>query len=323
MKHQVLKYSTVIDSEQRITYPSLMVKISKIHSMTGFSRSAGNGEKFSWYWEAKSVNGKGLDVRCRLPQGIDGLDLQIREKVGKVFSRGNVNLHLSIKENGARPTYRINRDFLNELVKLAKEIHEESNNSSVFSLDSLLSVKGVIEPAEDEIDDVEIQERNNMILADLEIALTELSSARQIEGARIYDVLKVQLTEIEALSERAESIAQSQPKLIRERLKHQIDELLGMSPALPEERIGQEVALLITKADIREELDRLRAHLLALQQLLNDGGVIGRKLDFLCQELNREVNTLCSKAHNLELANLGLELKAVIEQFREQVQNIE
>ena len=165
--------------------------------------------------------------------------------------------------------------------------------------------------------------KTRVILADLETALTELSSARQIEGARIYDVLKVQLTEIEALSERAESIAQSQPKLIRERLKHQIDELLDMSPALPEERIGQEVALLITKADIREELDRLRAHLLALQQLLNDGGVIGRKLDFLCQELNREVNTLCSKAHNLELSNLGLELKAVIEQFREQVQNVE
>lgn len=315
--------ATVIDSAQQITYPLAMSKTPKIFSMTGFSRSVGGYGKYNWNWEAKSVNGKGLDIRCRLPQGLDEFDLKARKMAGNLFSRGNIGLHLSIKENGSPSRYRVNRELLDELVKTAKELFKDKDGFEALRLDGLLAVRGVIELVEEEANEREIQERNELIMVDLEKALTELSLARQAEGARIARVLKTQLAEIGALSQRAKSIANSQPVAIRERLSQQLEELQDANPTLPEERIAQEVALLITKTDVREELDRLEAHLQAAHQLFDEGGVIGRKFDFLCQEFNREANTICSKAHILELSNVGLELKAVIEQFREQVQNIE
>ena len=300
-----------------------MSKKQKICSMTGFSRSAGSYGKYSWNWEARSVNGKGLDIRCRLPQGLEELELKVREMVGKIFNRGNIGLHLSIKESGAPSRFRVNRELLDELVETAEELLKDKECFEALRLDGLLAVKGVIEPIEEETDEGEIQERNQFMLADLERTLIELSLARQEEGKRISKVLKAQLAKIGALSGRAEKIAQSQPMAILERLNEKIDEIRQETPILPEERIAQEVVVLIAKTDVREELDRLGAHHEAAHQLFEEGGVIGRKLDFLCQEFNREANTMCSKAHILELSNVGLELKAVIEQFREQVQNIE
>ena len=295
----------------------------EIFSMTGFGRSAGSFGKFSWNWETKSVNGKGLDIKCRLPHGLEDLSLKVRELAGKKFSRGNINLTLSIKENGNQTSYKVNRELLDELIKTAREMFEGTDIFGPLSPDSFLAVKGVIEPVEEEPDVDVIQERDNLIIADLEKALSELSLARKVEGTNISQTLELQLSEIEALIKRAGRNSESQPQAIREQLKQQIEILLDVTPALPEERITQEAVMLMIKVDVREELDRLRAHTSTARKLLIDGKVIGRKLDFLCQELNREVNTLCSKANNIELSNIGLDLKAVIEQFREQVQNIE
>jgi len=318
-----LSFARVVDLKKRITYPLKMSTMPKIFSMTGFGRSAGSFGKFSWNWETKSVNGKGLDIKCRLPHGLEILDLKARKIAGQKFSRGNINLTLSIKENGNQPSYRVNRELLDELIKTAREMFEGTDSFGPLRPDSFLAVKGVIEPVEEEPDVDVIQERDNLIIADLEKALSELSLARKVEGTNISQTLELQLAEIQALIERAGRNSESQPQAIREQLKQQMEILLDATPALPEERITQEAVMLMIKVDVREELDRLRAHTSTARKLLIDGRVIGRKLDFLCQELNREVNTLCSKANNIELSNIGLDLKALIEQFREQVQNIE
>jgi len=300
-----------------------MVKNSTINSMTGFARASGETGTFTWTWEVKSVNGKGLDIRCRLPQGMDELEAHVRGKAGRTFARGNVSLHLTIKESGGSARYQVNRDLLDQLVNIAGELGGKTPGWEAPRLDGLLSVKGVIEPLEEEASDQEVAARNAEIAKSLDQALKELSTARSEEGGRIAGALSGQMAEISALKDKAESVAEVQPDAIKENISSQVRELLESQPALPEERLAQEAALLITKGDVREELDRLGSHLEAADKLLSDGGVIGRKLDFLCQELNREANTICSKAQDIELSNIGLELKAVIEQFREQVQNIE
>jgi uncharacterized protein (TIGR00255 family) len=293
------------------------------NSMTGFARASGQDEKFSWHWEAKSVNGKGLDLRCRLPQGMEGLEPQVRKRVSDLFSRGNFSLHLATHDTGSGSQFQINRTFLDELIETAREIKKANDNIEPIRLESLLSVKGVIDVAPDIEDEAEIEARQKAILNDLNSTLTGLAEVRADEGRKIKEVLTGLLEKIGDLSQQAESTAEMQPDRIKAKLADQVSELLSALPALPEERLAQEAAVLMTKADVREELDRLTAHREAAEQLLTDGGVIGRRLDFLCQELNREANTLCSKAAEIELSNIGLELKATIEQLREQVQNIE
>lgn len=300
-----------------------MANNSKTNSMTGFARGSGQDTKISWNWEAKSVNGKGLDVRCRLPQGMEHLEPLVRNKVTGRFSRGNFSLQLAIRENGNESQFRVNRALLDDLVKTAREIQDTTDEIETLRLDGLLAVKGVIETVQDEDDEDAKQARQKLVLDDLDGVLAELAAVRGEEGARIEEFLTSQLDLISGLTSAAEKSAEMQPEKIKDKLKRQIDELMTATPALPEERLAQEAALLMTKADVREELDRLKAHLEAVRQLLDEGGAVGRRLDFLCQEFNREANTLCSKAAELELSNIGLELKAVIEQFREQVQNIE
>ena len=300
-----------------------MVRKPEISSMTGFARSSGTNGVQTWNWEAKSVNGKGLDIRCRLPQGMDELDLSARGRASKTFTRGTITLHLSINDASSSPKYQVNRELLDQLVELAGDLSVTTKGWGAPRLDGLFAVKGVIEPLEEEFDDADIAARNFEIDRSLEDLLTSLRDARLEEGSRISTTLSEHLKKISSLTERAESVAAAQPAAIKEKIVGQMAELLEAVPALTEERLAQEAALLVSKADIREELDRLGSHLAAAAALLSKGGVVGRKLDFLCQEFNRETNTICSKAQDIELSNIGLELKAVIVQFREQVQNIE
>lgn len=291
-----------------------------VASMTGFARVDGHGDGVSWTFEAKSVNGRNLDLRCRLPAGFDAIEAAARADIPKKLARGSVNLTLTVTRAATVGQMRINRDLLAQVLELAREI--EGAGAAAPRLDALLAVRGIIEPVEgDQADDRE--EVEAAIRADLVRLIDALAVARVGEGARLADVLTGQLAEIEGLVTAASGTAAAQPAALRDKLRAQVQALLDTAPALPEERLAQEAALLIAKADVREELDRLRAHIQAARDLLAEGGAIGRRFDFLCQEFNREANTLCSKSADVELTRIGLSLKATIEQLREQVQNIE
>lgn len=293
-----------------------------IASMTGFARVDGNGDGASWTLEIKSVNGRTFDLRCRFPSGFDAVEAAARAELPKRLARGNVNLTLNVARAAAVTGVRLNRELLTRVLELAREI--ETAGAERPRIDALLSVRGVIETEERTEDDPETRERiEAAVRADLDRLVGELVFARVAEGARLVEVLSGQLSEIEELVAAAGRTAAAQPALLKERLRAQVRALLDAVPALPEERLAQEAAILITKADVREELDRLTAHVKAARDLLAEGGAIGRRFDFLCQEFNREANTLCSKSADTDLTRIGLALKAVIEQLREQVQNIE
>lgn len=294
-----------------------------ISSMTGFARSDGRNDKRSWAWEVKSVNAKGLDVRCRVPAGFERLEQPARERVKALFRRGNVTLALSVSTSQGEAGYRVNQAVLGEMLATLPEIMKQVPDAGTPSADGLLSLKGVIEPVEDDQSDDDREALDGEILTGLDAALEELAAMRGDEGAKLSSVLNERLDDIGRLCGEAEKLAAAQPQAIHEKLKAQVQELLDEVPSLSEERLAQEAALLASKADLREELDRLKAHLEAAQGLMRADGGVGRKLDFLCQEFNREANTLCSKSQDVELTRIGLDLKATIEQFREQVQNIE
>lgn len=288
--------------------------------MTGFARVDGHADGYSWTFEAKSVNGRNLDIRCRQPAGFDTLEAAARAEIPKRLARGSVNVNLTVNRSQAVAQLRINRELLAQVLELAREI--EGAGAAPPRLDSLLSVRGIIEPVEE--DEGEARERVEAALkADLGRLIGQLAAARLSEGARLVTVLNGHLDEIERLVAAASGCASTQPEALRDRLRAQVAALLDAAPALPEERLAQEAAILIAKADVREELDRLRAHIQAARDMLTEGGAIGRRFDFLCQEFNREANTLCSKSSDVELTRIGLSLKASIEQLREQVQNIE
>ncbi len=294
-----------------------------ISSMTGFAVARGQRDTCAWTWEVKSVNGKGRDIRCRLPSGFDGLEIPSRERAARCLRRGNILLQLTITRASGSGTYRLNRAMLDQVLSLLAEVRERVPDAAPPSADGLLALHGVIEAADDEMSEQDRKDLEEALLAGLDGALESLAAARAEEGARLAAVLGGQLDAIAGLCREIEGLAAAQPATIRERLASQVAELLAAVPALPEERLAQEAALLMTKADVREEVDRLEAHLEAARTLMAADEPIGRRLDFLCQELNREANTLCSKSADVALSRLGLELKAVVEQFREQVQNIE
>ena len=288
--------------------------------MTGFARTEGDESGISWTWELKSVNGKSLDLRLRLAQGFDVLEPQLRAMLAQRFRRGNFSAALSVTRT-APPAVRVNRDALAQLVSLMNELAGELD-AAPPRLDGLLALRGVVETIEDD-DETVIEQWRAAVLAGWETVLARLAAARSEEGARLALLLRDQIEETAALVGAAQHCAAAQPEAIRERLKAMLDSLADLVPGVPEERIAQEAALLVARADVREELGRLRAHLEQAQDLLHQGEAVGRRLDFLCQELNREANTLCSKSADIELTRIGLSLKAVIEQFREQIQNIE
>jgi uncharacterized protein (TIGR00255 family) len=292
-----------------------------VTSMTVFARADGAAPRVQWVVEARSVNGKGRDLRCRLPQGLDGLEPAIRAAVEARITRGNVNVALNLTRTETTGSLRINRDLLAQVLELAREI--AGPDAPPPSIDTLLSVRGVIDSGETQETEEERAALEKSIAATVTVAIDRLVTARTAEGAHLATVLTGHLAEIERLTDAAAATACLQPEALRARLRQQIAALMDAVPALAEERLAQEAALLISKADVREELDRLRAHIAQARAMLADGGAIGRRLDFLCQEFNREANTLCSKSADVDLTRIGMELKAVIEQFREQVQNIE
>ena len=289
-------------------------------SMTGFARAEGDDLGISWVWEMKSVNSKSLDLRLRLAPGFDSLEPQLRAMLAQRFRRGNFSASLAVTRT-TPAVVRVNRETLAQLVALMNELAGEIE-AAPPRIDGLLALRGVVEMVEDEPDAV-LEERRRAVLDSWRIALDRLANARAEEGARLSAVLRNQLAEMIALVEAAVECAAAQPAAIRERLQTMLASLADLAPGMPEERVAQEMALLVARSDIREELERLRAHIEQAADLLRQEEAVGRRLDFLCQELNREANTLCSKSADIELTRIGLSLKAAVEQFREQVQNIE
>ena len=299
-----------------------MAEASAIASMTGFARVEDRDGEFRDVWEIRSVNGRNLDIRCRLPPGLEALDPVVRAAVPRYCRRGSLSVTLAVDRSAVQHSIRINRPLLDQLLALAAELQGRSAADSP-RLDGLLAVRGVIEVAEPEQDPARMEARNQRLAQELEHALDQLRLMRLAEGTRLVALLEEQLAAIEGLCRQAAASAATQPAALMARLRKQLSTLLDGTTEIAEDRLAQEVALLVVKGDIREELDRLAAHVQAARQLLAEGGAVGRKLDFLCQEFNREANTLCSKAADIELTRCGLALKSAVEQLREQVQNIE
>jgi uncharacterized protein (TIGR00255 family) len=290
--------------------------------MTGFARTSGADDGTSWAWEVRSVNARGLDIRTKLPPGFEGLDVAVRQAVGQRFKRGAVSASLTTTRAAAPARLRINRELLDEVVRLQKDLGRIVDQSPP-ALAGLLAVRGVVESVDEEETEEAKSAREAAMRAALDQALAGLAAMRAAEGARLASVLADQLDTVARLAAMAQALAALQPQAVFERLRALLKELLTAEPPLSEERLHQEAALLVAKGDVREELDRLVAHVAAARELLGRDEPVGRSLDFLCQELNREANTLCSKSSDVELTRIGLALKASIEQLREQVQNIE
>ena len=293
-----------------------------LSSMTGFARGHGVTGSYVWAWELKSVNSKGLDLKLRLPTGWDAIDAPVRARAAEMLSRGSVFANLSVSREGVATIARVNEPVLAAVLATLNALAGKVN-AAPPTLDGILALKGVIEVTEAEESEEDRRAAETAAIAGFVEALKGLQQMRQHEGEALGRVLAARLGEIGTLAARAEAAPGRKPEAIKARLAEQIATLLDTSTRLDPDRLHQEAILLASKVDIREELDRLVAHVAQARKLLADGGPIGRKLDFLSQELNRESNTLCAKANDVELTNIGLELKSVVEQFREQVQNLE
>jgi uncharacterized protein (TIGR00255 family) len=292
-------------------------------SMTGFADSIGSHEGLRWRWEAKSVNGRSLDMRLRTPPGYDGLEPPARRLAAERFLRGAFQISLTIEPQDAVRGLTIDAVALASAVKIAREIAAETGLPPA-RVDGLLALKGVIVADEGTavLDPMARGLRDAAILESLAAAFDRLVKERCSEGAKLAALLTAQIGEIERLVGEAGRLAATLPEALRTRLKAQLKELLDGTP-VSEDRLAQEVALLAVRGDVREELDRLTAHVQDARALIASGKGVGRKLDFLAQEFNREANTLCSKSSDIALTRTGLALKAVIDQFREQAQNVE
>lgn len=293
-----------------------------LSSMTGFARNHGVSGPYSWAWEIKSVNGKGLDLRLRMPPGWDAIELPVRARAAEALTRGSIQANLTVERSGAAPVVRINTAVLEAILAAIRQLAAKVD-ASPPSLDGLLGLKGVIEVGESEEREEERRSAEEAVAAGFAAAIAALVDMRRHEGATLSRVLSARLDEIAALVRRAEHAPGRRPDAIRVRLAEQVATLLAQSDRFDPDRLHQEALMIATKADIREELDRLAAHVAQAQHLIAQGGAVGRRLDFLAQELNREANTLCAKANDVQLTNIGLELKVAVEQFREQVQNVE
>lgn len=293
-----------------------------IKSMTGFARTDAAIAGFSWHWEVRSVNGRGLDIRLRLPPGNDALDQPVRQTVAAHITRGSVNVQLSLQRTTAGAEFTLNEAALAEVLAASEKIRALTGGPPL-STDAVLQVKGVLEITEPQEDEEEAGKRRELLLANLAEALGQLVASRQAEGAKLAVVLVSILDGIATTVERIEASPARTPDAIARRLKDLIARLSDSTVNLDPERLHQEAVLVAGKADIAEELQRLRSHLETAREYLSSSEPAGRKLDFLTQEFNREANTICSKSNDIEVTRLGLALKASVEQLREQVQNIE
>lgn len=292
-----------------------------IVSMTGFADAQGGRDGARWRWEAKSVNGRGLDLRLRTPPGLDAIEPAARMLANERFRRGSIQASLSVEAQDGGRGLRIDAVALGSAVKIARELAHETGLAPA-RIDGLLALKGVIVQDEGAVSDAERGARDAGILETLASAFDALARARRTEGAKLATVLGAQIGEIERLTAEAAALAAAQPAALRDKLAQQLKELLD-GASVAEDRLAQEVALLAARGDVREELDRLGAHVQEARALMASGEAVGRKLDFLAQEFNREANTLCSKSSDIALTRIGLALKAAIDQFREQAQNVE
>ncbi len=291
-------------------------------SMTGFSRASGQLEPYRWTWEAKSVNGRSLDIRVRVPGGLDRIELPAKQRAARKLGRGSISLTLGIETDRSSANLQINREFVERMIELHGDLADRVA-PDLLRLDTLLTVRGVVETAEEGESEMLTEQRESAIMSTLDTALDGLIDSRNSEGARLESIIVGHLDTLEGLCLEAQNSDASRLEVIQGRLQRQVTELLEKPAALAEERLAQEIAILVTKADVREEIDRLTGHCAAGRELLREMDPVGRKLDFLCQEFNREANTLCSKSTSEELTRIGLEMKAVIDQFREQAQNVE
>jgi uncharacterized protein (TIGR00255 family) len=290
--------------------------------MTGFARGQGVAGTYAWSWEIKSVNAKGLDLRFRLPAGWDAVEVPARARAAEKLSRGTVYANLNVTRQGVQPAVKINEPVLAAVLSTLKGLSGKVD-AAPPSLDGILSLKGVIEVSDADEREEEHRAAETAIIAGFEQALAALTAMRRTEGDVLGRLLSARLDEIAGLAARAEAAPGRKPDAIKARLAEQVANLLSASERFDSDRLHQEAILLAAKADIREELDRLAAHVAQANKLLTDGAAVGRKLDFLAQELHRESDTLTAKANDVELTKIGLELKSVVEQFREQVQNLE
>jgi uncharacterized protein (TIGR00255 family) len=293
-----------------------------LQSMTGFARREGTSGRSRWAWELRSVNGKGLDFRLRLPQGLERLETDIRKLVTERFSRGNLQVGLSVSVDESRVEAIVNQEALSTVLALREQL-AGAIDPAPLRLDTLLAIRGIVEFREAEDDADALARRDTDIMAGLEAALADLVDMRRQEGRALGQILLGHVATIETLTLAVERDPSRSPQEIAARLAMQVSLLMDGASGLDRERLHAEAALIATRADLREEIDRLKAHVAAARDLIGKGGPVGRKLDFLAQEFNRESNTICSKSNAAAVTASGIELKVVIDQFREQVQNLE
>ena len=293
-----------------------------VNSMTGFARSQGTLEDLTWHWELRSVNGRGLDIRLRFPPGYEALEQPARKTLSSAFARGNVSANLTARRTTNDVEIQLNEHVLHQVLAAVEKIRALTN-APAPTAEGLINTKGVL----DILDKTESTDRQdvkqNELLSGLDHAITELKAMRGSEGQQLHKIIQKQLDEIDQNAKAIKQAASNQPEKVAKRFKQQIDALLGGDTSIQQDRLHQEIAILLTKADVSEELDRIDAHIIAARELLQQASPIGRKLDFLTQEFNREANTICSKSNDITITQSGLAMKAAIDQMREQVQNVE
>ncbi|SIN87719.1 YicC/YloC family endoribonuclease [Vannielia litorea] len=297
-----------------------------VNSMTGFAARSQQGSDFSWSWELRGVNSKGLDLRLRLPEWIGGLEQGLRTELSRAVTRGSISLNLRIQRSRGDGSMRLDGTQLAQVLAALSQITREAERAGVElkapTTAEILSMKGIADDPQS-MSEGEVVALRSKLLADFRPLLAEFVQMRATEGAALHAVMLAHLDKVEKLVRAARPVAEERKSEMAESLRENLARVLENAKGLDEARVAQEVALLALKSDVTEELDRLEAHVAAMRALLGEEEAVGRKLDFLCQEFNREANTLCSKAQAVELTRIGLDLKAAIDQMREQVQNIE
>jgi uncharacterized protein (TIGR00255 family) len=295
-----------------------------LNSMTGYASASGAGHGFEWTWEMRGVNAKGLDIRIRVPDWIEGLEAGIRANLTKSLGRGSISVGLRVQANEDSSGYALNEAHLTDVLAALEKIEDHALAKGISLAPSkasdIIGLRGVFEASSQ---DKDVKLLTEAILKTLPDLVEDFKSMREAEGASLSQILENQITEISELTEKSAGVAEARKEEMKSTLKANLARVLENSEGADESRVAQELATLVVKSDVTEEIDRLKAHVGAARTLIAKGSPIGRKLDFLMQEFNREANTLCSKAQNVELTNIGLDLKTVIDQMREQVQNVE
>ena len=291
-------------------------------SMTGFARDDGSIGRYTWFWEIRTVNGRGRDIRMRLPPSHDNLENKCRALIAQYIIRGNCNLTLKVERITGNQEIRVNENALKQVARAIRKA-DMFLEASEASMDGILALRGVLEVVEPEHSPQELKEFDNAVMTSLKQVLDKLHDARSDEGNHLFDAISSHVEEIEKQVLVIEQSKSRSVVAIQQRLHDQVQKLIDADTGLGEERLHQEAVLLATKADLEEEIIRLKAHIVSARSLLKADGAVGRKLDFLAQEFNREANTICSKSNAIDVTNAGLELKTIIDQMKEQVQNIE